>query len=397
MMWNKKLEEITLADINELQTERVGEKKDIDYKRELKYRQAEDKREFLADVVSFANTVGGYLIYGIEEENGFPNLVVGTVLLQESDKEELNIQQVIRDNIVPRIQNIGVRILPLDNGRYIVVLHIPQSFSTPHMIKSPHTFYARHSNGKYPLDITEIRAVFNQSEGIMQRIKDFRLERLAAIIAKETLMPIPDGPKIVLHVCPYQSIATTQSYDVFSRKGDLACKPILSGGYLEERPNFDGLCVFRGKTDDGATSYVQLFKSGRIESVETQFFFGNKDNKRGLHTLKIETGCTRALKQYLQVYQQLEIRPPFDVMLSLVSVNGYIILPDERSVLPNMISIRKDNLLCESIYLEGYEIDSKTLLPAYEAIWNAGGYERDLNYDTEGKWRGWRGRNEGFE
>ena len=36
----------------------------------------QEKEEFLADVSSFANTMGGDLIYGIEEENGIPKVLL---------------------------------------------------------------------------------------------------------------------------------------------------------------------------------------------------------------------------------------------------------------------------------------------------------------------------------
>ena len=45
--------------LNSLIDDKVEERKDLDYKRDLPERNDEKKREFLSDISSFANTVGG--------------------------------------------------------------------------------------------------------------------------------------------------------------------------------------------------------------------------------------------------------------------------------------------------------------------------------------------------
>ena len=41
-----------------------------------------------------------------------------------------------------------------------------------------HTFYSRNSSGKYPLDVSKLRNLFGLQESVIQRIKNFRVERL---------------------------------------------------------------------------------------------------------------------------------------------------------------------------------------------------------------------------
>jgi hypothetical protein len=43
-----------------------------DYKRDIYGNSENDKREFLADVSSFANTIGGDIVIGIDEASGLP-------------------------------------------------------------------------------------------------------------------------------------------------------------------------------------------------------------------------------------------------------------------------------------------------------------------------------------
>lgn len=63
----KDIKQIIQSDIQELIDNSVPEGKTIEYKRELPKKSDKAKKEFLADVSSFANSSGGDLILGIEE------------------------------------------------------------------------------------------------------------------------------------------------------------------------------------------------------------------------------------------------------------------------------------------------------------------------------------------
>jgi len=50
-----------------------------------------------------------------------------------------------------------------DDGKgFIILVRIPQSFASPHMVKFQNTsrFFCRNSAGKYQLDVQEIRNAF---------------------------------------------------------------------------------------------------------------------------------------------------------------------------------------------------------------------------------------------
>ena len=61
----KPLEQIAADHLPALITNAVSEGRTIDYKRELPGNSDGDKKEFLADVSSFANTSGGDLVFGM--------------------------------------------------------------------------------------------------------------------------------------------------------------------------------------------------------------------------------------------------------------------------------------------------------------------------------------------
>ncbi|HSL46243.1 MAG TPA: ATP-binding protein [Anaerolineales bacterium] len=101
MILEKAFDDINEVDLRELIENKVSERKTIEYKECLPDDKHDSKKEFLADVSSFANTVGGYLLYGIREENGFPVALRG-IVSKDFDHETQRLENLLRDNIQPR-------------------------------------------------------------------------------------------------------------------------------------------------------------------------------------------------------------------------------------------------------------------------------------------------------
>src|SRR5258708_28643064 len=85
MVLNKSLESIQESDLQALVDNQVTERKTTEYKEALPGNADGDKKEFLADVSSFANASGGDLIYGIKEQSGVPRSEEHTSELQSPD------------------------------------------------------------------------------------------------------------------------------------------------------------------------------------------------------------------------------------------------------------------------------------------------------------------------
>jgi predicted HTH transcriptional regulator len=68
----KKLGDISETDIMALRENDVREGKSIDYKVFLPEGSPSDMKEFLVDVASYANTSGGHIVFGIDENEGIP-------------------------------------------------------------------------------------------------------------------------------------------------------------------------------------------------------------------------------------------------------------------------------------------------------------------------------------
>ena len=109
-MIQKRLEDITLDDLNGLIADEVTERKTLDYKRELPGLRDADKKEFLADVSSFANASGGDMLFGLEEEvddagnkTGKPKSIV-PIVGETSNDAILRLEQTVRTGIDPKVR-----------------------------------------------------------------------------------------------------------------------------------------------------------------------------------------------------------------------------------------------------------------------------------------------------
>jgi len=93
------------------------------------------------------------------------NYVIGLAKI-EADGELLRLEHMLRDGVRPPISGIEIAPVPLASGNVSIVMRIPKSGNSPHQVtyQKAFRFYARGSNGKYPIDIDELRSTFSNAE-----------------------------------------------------------------------------------------------------------------------------------------------------------------------------------------------------------------------------------------
>lgn len=387
------LESIIESDLQDLVHNKVLENKTLEYKEDLPGNSDKDKKEFLADISAFANAAGGDLIYGIKEVDGEPIEVCG-LQIPNVDAEKLRLENIIRDGVEPRISGLSIRAIPVQTSKVAIIIRIPRSWALPHMVnfKMRPQFYSRNSAGKYPLDISEIRAAFALSETVTERIRNFRVERLSKIVSGETPVSLYDDPKIVLHITSIGAFDPAVKFDMSSLPRDHRLDPIYLRGN-KERYNFDGFLVYRQNDDsECAYSYVQVFRNGSIEAVDA-YMIHERGDKHYISP-EYEEKLLQALPRYLGVQKQLGVELPLFLMVSLLGVSGYTMYVDSMVFFHDIYEyhpIDRDALLVPEMLVENYESDpTEVMKPIFDAIWNAAGWPRSMNYDNEGNWVGVR-------
>ncbi len=390
MVFQKAIDDIVQADIEALVDGGVPEGQTLDYKQALPAAWADrDRADLLADLCSFANTQGGWILYGVREERdvagratGIPEAATGLAGLN-ADGERLRIDQMAAAGIEPRIPGLRIRAVDGFSDGPVLVVHIPRSWLRPHMRADRSPFYGRNSAGKYRLDVQQIRASMLGTEAVAERIRRFRQDRLGAILTGAGPGPLCAGCKLVMHVVPLASFESSPSGVSIPLEQARLLPP--GGGAHDYRYNLDGRLGFEHFLDQEdqrrkVDRYVQVFRTGPIEALSCF----SRENGQRVGGRSLEGEVIRALTDYLREYLRWGVPAPVFVMLSIVEAAGWGLVSElsaGRSFL-----FDRDLIELPEVFVEDLGADAGQLLrPAFDTLWQASGAEGSPSYDENGR------------
>ena len=119
----------------------------LDFKRNFAFLEMEKGKqrdekvsEFRSDVCAFANSDGGYLIFGIGEEKGVAHELIGIDIPDDNtDKFKLDRKNNL-NSISPQIPPVQFKFSKMEAGKYIVIIHVQHDFFAPLLHIIPETF-----------------------------------------------------------------------------------------------------------------------------------------------------------------------------------------------------------------------------------------------------------------
>jgi Putative DNA-binding domain len=378
--------------IDELVSNRASEGTLLEFKLQLPGNSDAEKREFLADVSAFANTVGGDICFGVAETEGSATGIAG-VATADADSAILRIESILRDGIQPRIPSIAFRVVPVEEDLGVLVMRVPRSLVAPHMITFGNLsrFFARNSRGKYQLDVHELRDAFARSRDVSMAVREWRAWRVAQIGAAQTPVTLRQGASVVVQCVPLSTSVSNTQIDLSAvAPGLLPPKPLYSHAQ-EFRYNLDGIVVGHGVSIDqshSTESYLQVFRSGALETVST----GLLDVSAGVRAIRtpfVEGQIFETVSEYLQLFARLSVRPPISVLISFLGVKGFAVHPEtarrQWSRLGSKIEV--DQVLLPDVLLQELSDDPMVALkPALDVLWQAAGWQSDMNYRDGKTW-----------
>lgn len=295
----------------------------IEYKRETYGDNDAAKKEFLADISSFANAAGGDLVIGMKEGQGDKKgIPIDIVPFTDGADDELRrLEDMARDGIEPRISGLRIHFVEITAGGVVFVVRVPKSYNPPHrvILKGSNRFHARSSGGKYEPNIEELRQLFLAAPHLAERIRAFRMERIARIAANETPVPlISESPgRAVLHIVPYSAFGGFDQ-DLMEKVSEnrMFFPPYARRQPTVARINFDGLLTLSNSDEDPAehASYCQVFRNGAVEAV------GNVPTDSPVSAYQFEGSLLDSVSRLAQALERCDIRPLYVVMFSLIGV-----------------------------------------------------------------------------
>jgi len=128
-----RLTDVTQANLDQLISENTREGPHLDFKRDMPVAwNNEAKHEFLADVTAFANSGGGDLVFGVDEDGQAQASAVVPQAVANPDQEVRRMQDFLLNLAEPRLPGVQVQAVPVTVGAasgHAIVVRVPQSWA----------------------------------------------------------------------------------------------------------------------------------------------------------------------------------------------------------------------------------------------------------------------------
>lgn len=170
---------------------------------------------------------------------------------------------------------------------------------------------------------------------------------------------------MVLHVVPIAALSSNSNIDVRNAAPPHVIEtpaPIAASSW-DTRFNFDGLLTFSPKLNN----YVQLFRSGAIEAVDTTLLEPYEPYPDFVPVGAFEQRITAATARFVSFQRKLGFVPPIFVMLTLVGVTTG---PQTLS----HHSIDRDVLILPDVVVQNFDSSiDQVLQPIFDTVAQSAG------------------------
>lgn len=241
----------------------------IDYKETFSFINSDTEtktakiNEFRKDICSFANAEGGFLIYGIREEQGIPVEIKG-VRIDDTDKFELELRNKL-SSIMPKAPTVTIKTIPLESNDYIVLIFISNDYYAPYIFivdQKYYIIYKRNGNGNNPISYTELRSMYLKARVLEEEIYNYRVGRINYFSNE---VDYSNKGFVIFHLIPESFLEEKKQLFLFEKKtGHSLGKVFMMTNILSQLsiPCVDGL---RYGTDSYSDDSATLYNNGIAE------------------------------------------------------------------------------------------------------------------------------------
>jgi hypothetical protein len=326
----------------------------------------------------------------MDESGGVPTAIIP--LRGNPDHDLQRLENLARDGIEPRIVGLRMRSVKVSGG-YILVLRVPKSWAPPHRVSARNTnrIYGRNSAGTYEFSVEELRVVFTSAASALDRVRAFRAERLARVDSGEAIAPLAQNcGRLIMHLVPTAAFGLHGQIDPGKAYGKNELLKPMGGMGWSPRVNFDGFCNIHNGTDGKCWSYTHVFRTGALEAVKVRVVSDLQAGQLYIPALDFDRSIFERLPNYLSALQALDVPPPIILMITLQGVRGARLGVSSAS-LDDPPRLDRDVLELPECVIEQYGTEleyQRAARPAFDALWNSGGYFRSNHFDASDRWQG---------
>ena len=373
----KLLKDVVAEDLAALAANGVAESKTLEFKQSLPGQRDDEKKEFLADVSSMANTLGGVILYGVEtlrddsgRDTGVANSLVGLPGINP-DKERLRLHSLLNDGLSPSLSS-QVFIREIEGAGEcapVVAIGLTRSVLAPHMVTFQRSgrFFRRSDAGKYQPDITELRGMFLESSSWLEEVERFRDARVAALSRDS------NASFCLIHLLALGRLKGMLDLRDKWQALNLAVPPPSPSGW-DHRFNAEGFQTYR-RGSGGLESYSQCFRFGGFEGYSTRLIEQTDDheNRKYLYATKMQHVVVTYASSCIQALQSiLGVDPPYVLMITLCGLAGARIPMDYSR--HSSSEIEGNLLSLPPVVLETGSLSKPEMATMFDIVWQSAGY-----------------------
>ena len=414
---DRPLDAITFQDIDDLVQAGQGEFTNLEFKADFPSANEQGKSELAKDLTAFANTDGGDIVYGVQQDKAGGALTPYKVCGVERNRVDAFIQrltQIARDRCYPPLSDYDPPKsvdIPNTADRCLVVVRVRPSLVGPHSSELRLPVYVRRINTNAPVNIIELREHMDAKEALVDRAAAWRANQLRRLhdghlpcgigmhysrspgSATGSPMPWHVGSQLfVIHFLPLASFRRVPAIDAFAA-WQRPPGPVVPVLFYSQEPSAcgmipvrDGLLAYWPNSPapalESVLSYTMLFRWGAVELASPNILAiqGPPSLRPDVYSTTGQTTISSTLKACLKLLEQLRIPPPILLGFHLACVKGVRIPPTDESL--SITTIGEDDITSDEYRLDSYQDDVDRLLTLF----------LDIVANAAGQWKFNRGR-----
>jgi len=386
------LESATEDDLrHHVEVARVREYVSLDYKAKAYPHSHAGAVEMLADITAMANSRGGLILIGVEEDSDAPDGTPKALLgISRADEEANWIQSLCQSSIDERIPGLKVREVPLSSGLHCLIVQVPNSPSKPHMVihEKHRSFRFRHGRSNVFIGMQEVRAMVLDASAYRSALTAFTDERIA-----RNRTEAQDSPFLLVSATPlyvgadridplrseFKSLLERVPGNPDARfDGILVGTPQPRVFGIESRPYGRG-------SDRRHLNFLRLFRNGHFEYFESLASFATEEwpaKAMPIHSYRIAVLLLHFLAVSKEIYDLAELADPMVLSIVLGNINPSYLHPWARPpAWLDDIFIWQSDLLQIDAMLTDFDNPPSHASRLLDRLFQAFGYEKNSHLD----------------